>query len=557
VRQALLSLVLTLYAIPITAQQLERPQDLWLLKTQQLTDDLLKDTVSLTTLDSAVVLAQLGEAWWSADPKRARKWLVKAVECVEAVPSKESAKERSRRLAVARSLLITVGQRDAKLGDRLQTALTAETASDVDEGANAEALVELAIGLSRSDPKRAGRIGSAALRAGRPENFHHLLMDLRLVDVQTSDELFSEALRVAAIDSSEAFLNSLRYAAFPQLYGNSVNPSSKAPSTLQIAVLQLLAEDLQRRAALASNAQTKDCRFTALTLQLLPQFDELLPQQSDLVRQIVKSCHERNPSSQVLNAESRAGESLTTVEGLLKVADEPGQSRPRRSLYLSQAARLAASQKDHERAIDILDRMNDDERKFSGMWDTWRRDWAASLASEYLKRGDLSGMSQVIKKVPDKIRPFAIILLVDKLPGDSFQSTASDLLEESRKGVGGSEVADSEKMYWFLELARLFAKQLANTQAIDSFKDAMSALDRSQADPPSEGFRLSDDPGRRFVRANFPPLLLEGQDFIIRDLVSKLSGGEKRAQARLDLLRVAMKQYLALLQRQRTNRSQS
>jgi tetratricopeptide (TPR) repeat protein len=534
--------------LPFIAQRPENPQDLWLQRIKILTDDLLKDSSSLTTLDQALILGRLGDAWWKTDPARARRWMLKAVEAVEQIPSRENQPEHTKRISVALTLLKIISTRDEKLGNRLQALLTSDaSSSEAEKTANADGLIDAALALVDADPRRAESMGSLSLRVGLPTLIHHLLVRLRIRDSVLADRLFKEALGVARKRMDEEFLNSLRYAAFPELYGPGLDASSVPPESLRLEVLRLLEDDLQQQVAVTESSGAPNCGVAASMLgPLQPQFDRLEPQRADLARQLIRRCQEKlSPTPGKSTSDSPDEGSLITIDDFLNAAERAGDGSKERAIYFGKAARLAAQQKNFERAISILERMNDSERQFIGIWETWRRDWAASLAIEYLKRDDLPGMHGVIKAVPDNLRAFTQIYVVDKMPRGAAADVGIELLGDARRGLSKSDKPDSEKLHWHMMLVRLYAKYDLTADALDSFKLAVAALNRSGGDDNAKKETL-DDFDTRLIQDSFPASLLDPIGFGIRDVVLSVSSVHRRTQTELGLIRVSIKRYQEL-----------
>lgn len=531
------------------AQEAQRPQDAWLERAQNFTNDSLKDIKSLETLDSALVLGQLGAQWWITDSSKARKWLLKAVEAVEAKPARENSAERSKRLSVARSLLAVISTTDQKLWERLQAVLTPnETdSSDTERTTSADALVEAALVVLKTDPRRAAAMGSAALRIGLPTALQHLLWGLRRHDAMLANQLFRQALTVARTTSDQEFLNSLRYAAFPELLGTGYDSTPLPPDALRGDMLFILATYLQQHTAMLASKGIRDCGLApALVEPLQIHFDRLQPERADLVRQIVRTCQESRNQSLGDTASDPASIGIPeTVDSLLAQADQTVDKKIKRPTYLAWAARLAAQQKKFELAIKILESMSDEERNFIGVWDTWRRDWAVALALEFLKRDDVYGMRQVVKALPEALRPFAKIYLVDKLPKESSNQIAHDFLDESVRDLGNSAKAEVEKVYWYLLVARLYSKSHLDTAAVDAFKDAIGSLNRAKSEGPTAISNLSEF-NTKIIQADFPVSLLGSYDDIIRHVVSSITSVPKRTRVRLDLVQISLKEYRAL-----------
>src|SRR5215216_1269297 len=105
--------LLFLVALPVSgfaqrtdaSPQTDNTYELWRVRSQTITDDLLKDAAQLDTLRRSVIWVRLAALWWRDDPRRARTWLTNAVEVVEQVPNRESPQEREKRLATTKLLL--------------------------------------------------------------------------------------------------------------------------------------------------------------------------------------------------------------------------------------------------------------------------------------------------------------------------------------------------------------------------------------------------------------------------------------------------------------------
>lgn len=549
-RSVCLIVTIGLCAVLAAAQQVQQPQNAWLERAESLTNDSLKDVKSLETLDAALFLGQLGAEWWNIDPKQARKWLLKAVEGVESQPAKESSAERAKRLAVARALLPVISTADQKLWERLQAVLTpTEThSSDSERATSADALIEAALVVLKSDPRRAASMGSAALRIGPPTAIQHLLWGLRKADAKRADQLFNEALAIARTRSDQEFLNSLRYAAFPELMGTGFDSAAVPTDAIRGEMLLILADYLQERMAIIASQGIRDCGVTpALADGLQIHFDKLQPRRADLVRQIVRTCQESR--NQTVAETGSAPESTgipETVDSLLAKAEQTADKKIKRPTYLAQAARLAAQQKNFERAIKIIDSMTDEERRFIGVWDTWRRDWAVALAVQFAKRDDIGGVHQVIKAVPDPLRPFTKIYFVDKLPKDLYAQIAREFLDESRKDLGNSDKADSEKAYWYLLVVRLYSKFRLDSEAVEAFKDAIGSLNRAKSEETKEIGSLSKDLTTKLIQVDFPVSILESYPYLISEAVSSMTSVPRRARVHLDLVQISLKEYRAL-----------
>src|SRR5205085_5288028 len=103
--------------------------ELWRVRSQALTGDLLKDATQLSSSRRAVLWARLGQRWWRDDPRKATTWITNAIELIEPVPNMEKPDERRQRLQTARRLLQFVAPLDQQLSKRLITVLTKDRGS--------------------------------------------------------------------------------------------------------------------------------------------------------------------------------------------------------------------------------------------------------------------------------------------------------------------------------------------------------------------------------------------------------------------------------------------
>lgn len=203
---------------PGFAQQKDEESELWRVRSQGFTDDLLKDASQLSSMRRAVLWARLAQQWWDRDQRRARTWLRNAIEVVEQVPNKENPEERRERFATTRLLLDIISALDQKLAAPLVKILNGvdEQSSNTERSENADALINSAAALVDSNPERAAELGAMAIRLGPPSDIASLLLAMRQQNFKLADALFIQALSAARQNPSPVqILNSLSYAAFP------------------------------------------------------------------------------------------------------------------------------------------------------------------------------------------------------------------------------------------------------------------------------------------------------------------------------------------------------
>lgn len=526
-------LVLALLAqFPAAGQQNDAAYELWRVRSQSLTDDLIKDAADLKSMRRAVLLARLAQRWWADDRRRSAGWLKNAVEIVEQVPNKENPEEREERLRTARQILKVVAQLEPKLARRVINVLTPDDKSVGNERLeNANALIYAANSLFRDDPRRAAELGALALRLGPPDDFSSLLFYLRSREPKLADDLLIQALTLAKQNPTGRWLNSLTYVAFPTSRGLTQGvPGPSEP--LRIEVLQLLIAYIN---ANPFNDQNKDTVCATLAFSVAPllgEFERLLPQQTPVARQAINQCQSVAPLVQQQFDSTLQSESLNSVEALLKAAGEAKDVRVQ-TVYEFRAATMARNAKDYERALKILDRMGKAEREFMGdMWEFLRWDWTAEGALNYFYKGSLLEMNLLLNGVPSDLRPFAKIAFLTRMnePKDfepaPVVQTFTDAITELRR----SSVADSDKHNWYFTLLKPALKyQPADANAV--LKAAVSSLNQNKDRKTLDTAEFSE---------GIAESLLQMDEYIVKDSLASITLVETRAQLRLALLKESL-----------------
>jgi hypothetical protein len=534
-----------------SAQQRVALADLWLVRSQTITEDLVKDAASFTPSGRALLWARLGQQWWRDDPEKARVWILKSIEIVEAVPNRENPAERNLRLATARLLLNIVAPLDQKLSKRLIAILSddAEPLGEAERRANAEGLVEAAISMVDKDPRRAAELGAIALRIGRPPQLSWLIFRLRSSDVKMGDALFAQTIEVARQTLDFELINSLSHSIFPE----SMQPGAAKPALPDEMRTELLKLDLAFLQANPINAENRDSICMSIGSFIAPvlvQFERLLPQQAAIARQSVNQCQSKFPLAQQRIDEALNNQPLNTVEALLKAGEDTEDPKVR-TVYQYRAAAMAKEKNDFERALKILDSMSTESREFmNGAWELIRIDWTAQSALSYYKSGDVYGMRFVINAAPADLQPLVRIGFVWQLPEKRNKETDPTLefLDEARTGLRRSKVSDAEKWGYYFVLLQLTVKYQPS-EAPGALKEAVAALNRLEQSKATESGNDKPDglDGSGFSRT-VPASLLAMNEYTVREAVSSITSPKSRAQVRLALLEGCLEKMKSLKQ---------
>lgn len=511
---------------------------LWLVRSQSITEELMKDASDLPPSARALLWARLGELWWLEDREKARSWLYKAVAIVEAVPNREDSDERRRRLDTARGLLQIIAPLDPEISKKLIPILDErgeEEARDERE-TNADAIIQAAISLVDKNPERAAEMGALALRIGTPSDIASLIFALRSKDTRLSEALFSQALATARQTLIPELLHSLTRAAFP----NESQIKSKTPELPDLLRRELLRLHIAYLEATPKNQNSICGGVISFILPVVAQIDRLLPEQGAFARQSVTRCQSVSPLAQQRIDDSLRQQPLRTIDDFLKAADDANDLKVR-TVYRYRAAALAKEKKDYDRALKILDSMSKEAREFmDGSWEAYRWEWAARSAVNHFNNGEIFEMRKVMEEVPFNLQPLAKLVFISYLPEGRNKEADPTLeyLNDGRTGLGRSSLKDSEKNGWYFGLLELTVKYQPD-HAIAVLNETVAVLNKA------EKTRSGDDKQTREsllepISKHFSATLLEMDEFAVAKAISSLSSLDTRVRVRLDLLQACL-----------------
>jgi hypothetical protein len=543
-------LVCLTLAMTGVAQDKQPPIDIWGLRSESITTSLIGDATSLESFERAIMFARLGDAWWDYDRERARSWIKKSIEIVEYMPDEHDATEHLQRLATAREILKIGGPRDEDLGRTLKDILTSDAGngSTTENNLSADALIETALAIVKSDPQRAEELGVESLRIGHPTMLAGLLWELRRRDTKLADHLFMQGVIAVRETYDYALFSSLLRVAFPVLDG--AGPAAPAPPDLlrsQLAqavvlYLQQVRGSTNEPAALCSQTAS----FLIVIVPLRNEFDRFLPPaQSAFMRQSITACQSSLGSIGEQRVEESQREPLKTVEDFLASADRAKSPNAKTVLQVG-AAQLAVHQRNIDRALSILDAMDTEARIFlNGAWEKWRSEWAALSALEHLKNDDFAGMRRIIEAVPAGLRVASQISLAYQAPPQKYGDLIIGLLQEAREGLPKADMTNAEKGQWYLPLLKLYAKFLP-VDAFAVFKEMIAALNRTERATPTTDKNLSE-PGKSELANtqstyDLPLSLLETDQFAFLGAITSIESPTRRAKIRLELLSSSLSQ---------------
>jgi len=549
----LVSYLLSIFAFGQDETKLLELQ-LWRIRADTLTNNLLKDAAKGDALDRALLLAQLSDLWWESDRNQANTWIEKSVDTIYFYPSDDVKAQSEKFFRVLRQILALISAHNPKQSNRLLEILSkTDDISEKEKNSNADALIEFALQIVKTNPDKAAELGTRAFSFGYPKEFYKLSWELRRYNATLADKFFRTAFSYVAAAPDYEKLYGMQLAALPESVVPNFPPNLKPPIRLRTLFLNFLADYLTQQQLRFSSKSISSCSSEAtLVSRLQNYFAELLPQKTAIVQQNINIC---------LANQSREAQQLTTntttpkssnVDELLKQADEIHDNPLIRVNYLFKAVLAANQQKNYAKSIQILESMNDDERKVDmEFWEELRFDSGAGLAVAQFKDENLAGASKTLRDVPDAIRPLAQITFVLKCSPEDVSSYpfCVELLNDARRGIIKSELPFTRKTSYWFNLVKLYSNYKSQTEAAEVFREIAVAFNGSLSDDtPKITDAVSDQlisDAKRIIPM-LSPILLEVQENSIFESIGLLKQEKARVQVNLAFLKMALRKYQSL-----------
>src|ERR1700752_71166 len=542
----LLFLLTSMAAVTVGQVQSKENVDLQYRRTltetqiEQVSNDLIKDATLFQPVERAILWSRLGELWWKTDAPRARRFLSKAVEDLEAATAANNtaggsqATDSAQLIGAIRVALRIIAARDQKLSDRLQPLLTtlAENkgnAASSNSNYIADALVEAGMQVVSENPARAAQLGSASLRYGDASKFNLLLIELRERNSKLADDLFTEALNAAQLLQNLNLVSSLTFAAFTSNY----NPNIKAtPPSSQLRA-SLLNTIIKGAVQADLDEKQRDCSYAFLIVPLLNEVDRFVPQQGPPVRNAVARCKSVAPGSD----ETLRNQPLKTAEDFLSAARN-AESVELRVLFLSRAGQAAGKSGNLDLAISVLDGMSREEREAMGdAWDPIRVQYGTLAATRRYENKDFAAMERIISAVPQELQPFVPLNLAEAILGQESEKNTLviDLLSRTRRNFEKLEHPDFNTFYPYMSLVRAYGK-VSPQDAYSVFREAVKSINRATV-----ALKDKPDSSEQTARGQFEPLdipaeLVQLSAFDLIGIVSSVDSAALRTRLRLSLL---------------------
>lgn len=525
-------------------KSLERDQ--WRARADTLTNNLLRDAAKTDALDRALLIAQLSDSWWESEQTQANTWIEKSVDTIVFYPSAEAKQQRAKYLDTAREVLALIFTRNRKQASRLTDILSKpeEDVPDNERQFNSEALITQALGIVKTNPAAATKLALRAFSLRFPTNAWKLALELRRNNPNLANQIFSAAFSTLSTAPDTQKMHAMIRIAFPDLDNSDFPPKLLPPRELRISFLNFVADYLYQRQLKFSSKAIPSCSNEAtLAGKLRTYFSEWLPLKSEMVEHSVNICVSKQ-TKQLLN---RFDAATNDVDELLKEADRIEGEPVVRANFLIRAALAALVQNKFATAIEILEKMTDDERKVAGdFWDEIRVVSAARLAVVEFKEGDIAGANKTLRKLSDARRPLGQIGFVYQFsPEDeACYQFCVDLLNESRAGITKSELPFPKKTSEWLTLVKLYSRYKLQTEAAEVFKEMVIAFNSSKLDDDTALNHLISESKR--IVPDFALSLFETNEDRMVEAVSLISDQKVRRELNLQFLKVMLEKYRLL-----------
>ncbi|HEX8567321.1 MAG TPA: hypothetical protein VF648_16895 [Pyrinomonadaceae bacterium] len=532
---------------------------------ERLVNALLREKFRLSLADSVFLFASLGKIWKDENPVTAKDFFKKAVD--EASPLlTDSPKERTEKINLLRKLLTLSAQIDSKITEKIINQLRSESEAQQKQSLqNSIAFSEASLAIITTNPKLGFELAVSALslveKPSQNEKIYDVILFLGLKDKKLSEELLLLTLKLAQNSSDFEAIGRLALFTSPKSYTIEVNFLS---DNSKRHVLSLFLDKLVQLSTLSQQnqilAEQKEqaCVFFLAGKGLKETINIYLPDKSGLLSQITQQsnlCQHASDSSKTQSVfeEMVADKKDSTVEELVQAADGTTDITKKAFYFLLAVGKLSREKK-FEKAVDLLDAMDESARKAMGtddsdvFWRAMRNGNALDAIKQKLQAKDLGGARRIIEKTPSDLRPTLqiqasreILEKVTKVDfSNSEQSFAFTLIADARQKLPNTD-DPFLSVNLYLSLLRRYAILLPDEVTI-VFREAVKAINRADAAKDEEKYK-----GKDFANGEniipLPFLLLENNEDNVLNQIEDIAKPYSRVRLKLGLLSVSMARY--------------
>ena len=391
--------------------------------------------------------ADIADALWRHDPKRARSYFVDAFRAIDSIKREEQdtvgtattpPTAYSVKSELYRRIGILISSHDPRLAKGLIDELPKSPHRDsIDRSTLYPGMATAALG---TDPQRAVEMARAGLESGITAAFINSLIAIRSIQPQLADGLFYESLAVAAHDVDH-FSNDLRLLASYVFGsggagnedGNDTTGGPLTPTTSDMGLItDFLNFALQTSLAIHGKSGVRSApglmSYVPL-MQLLPYYQLYLPDTAAAItaafNQLVAAVPDPQKRTLLVNLIARP-----SVDRVIQAGNSLVKTDQKDLLY-ERAALQASSRGDFERALTIAESISDERMRQKSKATAY-----VEAATRALGEGNINAACKYAIEIPEllqKSRVFAQIIRT--LSGQKELVRANDVLDVAERQI--------------------------------------------------------------------------------------------------------------------------
>lgn len=491
---------------------------------------------------------RVADTLWPYDERRARLQFeesFRALMSAKAAPSNspttpgETFSQTSPLSALQSEVLALIARRDADLAERLiksgagaspdkEAGATAQTGTE--EQARRDLYLQAALGIAESNPGRAAELAKAGLGGEISPEILKVLFALRSSNPAAADNLFRAALAVARRDGRRTSLNVATLAPYvlPEFttMGAGISSAQETGATPQ-AVSPLVREFLDftydsflQLSGVAAQLGLPGAYYGSVTpnpmdymtgQRLLPSFVRYMPEKAANFRQAVdavgRNVQQTNGADTVNKMLQPGG-----ADELLEQAQSE-RNKFLKDLLYTRAAMAAMTGGDFDRALSIVEKLGDEERR-AGLGSMIKLQAAAAA----LKKDDLNSALRYAAGVADlRQRAYLYGTIARTLFDKDDAVRAAAILSDAERDIdkAGDDAVKANALLIIAEVkVRLDPGQGFDAvgAAVKAFNRADSAVKEGQAPSPTGGTSALSailNASLKLDAPNFEPVFLE------------------------------------------------
>jgi len=531
-----------------------------------LNNALLSEKVRLSSGDRVFLFANLAKIWKEQDLLVAKGFLRKAVDQASPLLN-DDPQERIQKLGWLRKLISLSGQIDFRITEEITSKLKSESGGQAGQNLqNSIALTEAAVALTSTSPKLAFDMAVAALgyleNPSQNENIYNVILFLAMKDKELSEDLLLRVLKIAQNTSDFQSIGQLASFTSPKSNSGQVDFLSERSKKY---VLTVFLQNLIRLSALfqqkqlLSEQKEQACVFFLIGVGLKEPINAYLPDKSSLISQVSLQsnlCQQASASSstQSLYDLLSAGTKDLTIEQLIQ-AGKDAVDVTKKAFYFSQAVGELSGEKKFERALELLNDMDEPTRKALGTdnsdayWRAMRHANALAAVLQKLEAKDFGAATRIIEETPPESRPMLQIQVSREIlskvsrvdSSDAETSYAFALIVGARQKLPTMD-DPFLSVNLYLSLLRRYAQLLPDEVAL-VFREMVKAINRADNAKNEKEFA-----GKDFVDGEdiipLPLSLLESNEDIVLNQIEEVQRPYSRVRLRLGMLNAAMAKHV-------------